>query len=147
MGRPDTLGADLFHNRQYPLIRGAPDTDTSRPELLDPPHCAIIKCMVDFSRITRAICLSIYLSDETIARTVATVHRIEQDLDRWVEGLPEAVRPNVHAPAGAPTSSLRAAKDPQWVKRQKLVLNIRTFCLNCWPLLMFLSNIRKDTIT
>ncbi|KAH6683609.1 hypothetical protein F5X68DRAFT_171820 [Plectosphaerella plurivora] len=144
MGRPDTLGADLFHNRRYPLIRGAPDTDISRPELLDPPHCAIIKCMVDFSRITRSICLSIYLSEDTVSRTVSTVHRIEQDLDRWVEGLPEAVRPKVHAPAGAPTSSLRAAKDPQWVKRQKLVLNIRYHNLR---ILLFGSLLLKSSAT
>ncbi|KAM9877728.1 C6 transcription factor [Verticillium dahliae] len=122
MGRPDTLGADLYHTRPYPLIQGSPDADTNQPELLEPPHCAIIKSMVDFSRLTRTVCLGIYLSDSPVLSTTALAFQIEKDLDRWIESLPEQIRPNISA---GPPSTLKAARDPQWAKRQKLVLTIR----------------------
>ncbi|KAM0276266.1 hypothetical protein ACHAQH_006941 [Verticillium albo-atrum] len=122
MGRPDTLGADLYHNRPYPLIQGSPGVDTSKPELLEPPHCAIIKSMVDFSRLTRTVCLGVYLSDTPVLSTTALALDIEKGLDRWIEGLPDVIRPYIVA---GPSSSLRAARDPQWAKRQRLVLTIR----------------------
>lgn len=125
MGRPDTLGADLYHNRRFPLIVGTPGTETSNPDLLDLPYCAIIKCMVDFSKITRDVCLKIYLADNTVPRTIELANQIEQDLDRWVQSLPEAIRPDSLV---AHSTSLRSAKDPKWMKRQKLVLTIRTCC-------------------
>lgn len=121
MGRPDTLGADLHHNRQFPLIKDTANVTGNDSGLMDPPHCAIIKSMVDFSRITRSICLSIYLQDLSVPRTVALAFQIEEDLDRWVDSLPEAIRPT--SPLGQSTS-LRGAKDAQWVKRQRLVLTI-----------------------
>ncbi|KAG7151694.1 putative transcriptional regulatory protein C3C7.04 like [Verticillium longisporum] len=122
MGRPDTLGADLYHTRPYPFIQGSPNTDASQPELLEPPHCAIIKSMVDFSRLTRTVCLGIYLSDTPVLSTTALAFQIEKDLDRWIESLPEQIRPNISA---GPPSTLKAARDPQWAKRQKLALTIQ----------------------
>ncbi|EEY15972.1 conserved hypothetical protein [Verticillium alfalfae VaMs.102] len=122
MGRPDTLGADLYHTRPYPFIQGSPNADASQPELLEPLHCAIIKSMVDFSRLTRTVCLGIYLSDTPVLSTTALAFQIEKDLDRWIESLPEQIRPNITA---GPPSTLKAARDPQWAKRQKLVLTIR----------------------
>ncbi|AEO63828.1 uncharacterized protein THITE_2010769, partial [Thermothielavioides terrestris NRRL 8126] len=109
MGRPDTLGADPYHNRRFPL--------------LDPTYCAIIKPMVDFARITRKVCLGIYLQDSTTARTVALANQIERELDEWVDGLPGRIRPRTK-PASEP-ETLRSSKEPRWVKRQKLVLLIR----------------------
>jgi hypothetical protein len=119
MGRPDTLGADMYHNQRFPMIRGV---DTGDSDLFEPPHCAIIKNMVDFSRITKQVCLSIYLTEFDLARTLDMALQIEQDLDRWVAGLPLDVRPRLGAIA---TSSLQDARAPRWVKRQRLVLTIR----------------------
>ena len=92
MGRPDTLGADLYHNRSFPLI-GNDNSGSMPDDHYDPPQCAIIKSMVDLSRITRSICLDIYLPETITPRTVALAYRLEQDLDKWVEGLPDAIRP------------------------------------------------------
>jgi hypothetical protein len=82
--------------------------------------------MVDFSRITRTVCLEFYLSYPSEPEANAT--RIEYDLDRWVESLPFNIRPLKNL--GESEGSLKAAKDPQWVKRQKLVLTIRKFPSN-----------------
>ncbi len=126
MGRPDTLGADPYHNRRFPVIKGEgvsdpPDDDS--PDAFDAPYCVMIKPMVDFSRIIRKLCLGIYLQDNTTARAVALAFQIEQELEQWLESLPKTIRPQ-------PTSvnqpeSLKSVKEPQWVKRQKLVLLIR----------------------
>lgn len=120
MGRPDTLGSDLYHNRQFPVT---PDSrDTPSTDLLEPPHCAIIKHMVDFSRITRSVCLGIYLSDLSPPELLTRANQLERDLDGWVDELPETIRPSrtlVHK------SSLGAVRDAQYAKRQRLVLTIR----------------------
>jgi len=129
MGRPDTLGADPYHNRCFPLIRGDGAEHSPHPEptgTLDPPYCVIIKEMVDFSRITRKICLGIYLQDNTLTRTVELAFHIEQDLEHWIGSLPKAIRPQT-GPSTQP-ETLKSVKEPQWVKRQKLVLMIRTSC-------------------
>ncbi|WYZ46655.1 hypothetical protein EsH8_IX_000880 [Colletotrichum jinshuiense] len=121
MGRPDTLGADLYHNRQFPVI-GEADTEYSGSlELVDPPSCAIIKCMVDYSKIIRSICLGIYLPETTVPRTVQLAHQIDQDLQRWAESLPEPIRPTT----SVEPRSLKSIKEAQWMKRQKLVLTMR----------------------
>ncbi|KAK8024710.1 polyketide synthase [Apiospora arundinis] len=123
VGRPDTLGADIYHNRGLPLVTS--ETNDSLPvitSLLEPPHCAIISCMVDLSRITRTICQKLYISNTTDFDTVALATQIDKDLDNWLESLPQAIRPPTQQHQ---SSSLRSAKDPQWVKRQRLVLSIR----------------------
>jgi hypothetical protein len=122
IGRPDTLGADIYHNRTLPLVRG--NLNPSQPDdspLLEPPHCAIISCMVTFSKITRTVCQKIYLSNAALPDIMALSNQIERELDTWLESLPEAIRPQLHQQG----SSLKGARDAQWVKRQRLVLNIR----------------------
>lgn len=121
MGRPDTLGADLYHNRLFPVI-GEADTEYSGSlELVDPPSCAIIKSMVDYSKIIRSICLGIYLPETTVPRTVHLAHQIDQDLQRWAESLPEPIRPTT----SVEPRSLKSVKEAQWMKRQRLVLTMR----------------------
>lgn len=127
IGRPDTLGADLYHNRRYPMVLGDPLAAGTPPELLEPPHCAIIKYMVDLSRITRAICLHIYLSDLSLERAVEIGGQIERDLERWVESLPPALRPLGDSGQKRP---LRAAMEPQYVKKQRLATTVREFAPN-----------------
>lgn len=134
MGRPDTLGADPYHNRRFPLIRGeeaAGVPSAHPPESYDPPYCVIIKPMVEFSRITRKLCLGIYLQDNTTARAVALASQIEEELEQWLESLPKAIRPQPALTSQPET--LKSVKEPQWVKRQKLVLLIRmsSFPVSC----------------
>jgi hypothetical protein len=127
MGRPDTLGADAYHNQMFPTVgfAGGEVTSPAEAEGLEPPYCAIVKAMVDFSRIIRSICLGIYLPEHecTLAKRIATAEKIEGDLEAWTGSLPENIRPSrnlVQRPQG-----LRNAKEPNWVKRQRLVLTIR----------------------
>ncbi|CAH0033315.1 unnamed protein product [Clonostachys rhizophaga] len=122
MGRPDSLGADVYHNRRYPAIRDDPAYSGSPPELLEPPHCAMIKAMVDFARITKSVILGIYLAESTLQQALALARQIEQDLERWLEGLPAQIRPSTSEDEPRP---LKRIKDPQYAKKQRLVLKIR----------------------
>ncbi|OHW97257.1 C6 transcription factor [Colletotrichum incanum] len=140
MGRPDTLGADLYHNRLFPVI-GENDTEYSgSTELVDPPSCAIIKCMVDYSKIIRSICLGIYLPETTVPRTVQLAHQIDQDLQQWAENLPEPIRPTT----SVEPRSLKSVKEAQWMKRQRLVLTMRFLNIR---ILLFGSIILTSTST
>lgn len=50
IGRPDTLGADIYHNRRFPLVRLSTEADvadSANSEMLEPPYCAIIGRMVN----------------------------------------------------------------------------------------------------
>jgi hypothetical protein len=122
MGRPDTLGADLYHNRRFPIIRDDGSDYSDELGDSDSPQCAIIKSMVDLSKITRRICLGIYLPETITPRTVALAYQLEQDLDRWTDSLPEVIRPKYSV---SEPRSLKSVRDPQWAKRQRLVLSIR----------------------
>lgn len=119
MGRPSSLGSDDYHNREFPHTEVA-DLPQGNLELLDPPHCAIIKSMVDFSRITRHVGVKVYLTQNTTARTVELAAQIDGILNDWLASLPEAIR--LH---NSEQSMLSSSKEAIWMKRQKLVLNIR----------------------
>lgn len=136
MGRPDTLGADLYHNHHFPRIKTTNSGDGTSSELYENPCCAIIEHMVHFSKIARSICLSIYLPDTTIQTMVSLVGQIERDLECWAQNLPEAIRVTGSA---SQVPSLRGVKDAQWVKRQRLVLNLSVSNL--------ISRIRKQRLT
>lgn len=122
MGRPDTLGADLYHNREFPTIgeSDAESVTSGGSDLVDPPSCAIIKCMVDYSKVIRRICLDIYLPETTVPRTVTLAHQIDRDLQAWAGSLPEPIQPT----ASAQPPSLKSAREAQWMKRQRLVLTM-----------------------
>ncbi|KAJ3544096.1 hypothetical protein NM208_g3236 [Fusarium decemcellulare] len=122
VGRPDSLGADVYHNRPYPAIKGDPAYCGRSPELMESPSCAMIKAMVDFSRIIKAVILGIYLADSTLEQAIDKSRKIEQDLERWLENLPVEIRPNRNHVQPRP---LKATKDPQYAKKQRLVLKIR----------------------
>lgn len=127
IGRPDTLGADLYHNRRLPLVGMDMTATPANPvdsEMLEPPHCAIIGRMVEFSRITRRICQKLYLSNASISEMISLTNEIEAELNGWLDGLPDAIRPCVQNQLRQ-KSSLSSAKDAIWVKRQRLVLSIR----------------------
>ncbi|KAF7547530.1 hypothetical protein G7Z17_g7683 [Cylindrodendrum hubeiense] len=118
------LSKYLYHNRRLPVTYESLDSCTlpQQPELVEPPHCAIIKYMVDFSRITRALCLGIYLSDLSLPELLARASQLEQDLNRWVDSVPEAIRPSR---TFSRKTSLKSVKDAQYAKRQRLVMTIR----------------------
>lgn len=117
----------MYHNRLFPII-GEAETESSAggSELVDPPSCAIIKCMVDYSKIIRSICLGIYLPETTVPRTVQLAHQIDQDLQRWAEDLPEAIRPTT----SVEPRSLKSVREAQWMKRQRLVLTMHECLLS-----------------
>ncbi|KAI8676283.1 C6 transcription factor [Fusarium sp. Ph1] len=122
MGRPDSLGADVYHNRSLPAIRGDSSCSNTPSELMEPPHCAIIKAMVDFARVTNQVVLRMYLTDSGLEKSIEAARELEQDLDRWLEALPAQIRPQKRQ---VPVRPLRAIKEPQYAKRQRLVLKIR----------------------
>ncbi|KAB5518851.1 fungal-specific transcription factor domain-containing protein [Coniochaeta sp. 2T2.1] len=129
MGRPDTLGADLFHNRPFPVTIHSRDAlAVTEPDydFLEPAHCAILEFMVDFSRIIRRIRHELYVPESPATRnpTLALQYAasIEHELDNWLQNLPEVIRPQRGA---SQQTSLKSAKEPQYVKKQKLVLGIR----------------------
>jgi hypothetical protein len=134
MGRPDTLGADLYHNRRFPVTEVSQsaesrDIELRDIELLDHAHCAIIKCMVDLSRITKSICLRIYLPQVTLAAAIAPARELENQIEQWIAALPEAIRPIVPS---AQDLGLQRARDLQWMKRQRLVLTMSpSYLLRC----------------
>jgi hypothetical protein len=121
MGRPDTLGADLYHNRRFPLIKNGITGSDEPPEMLDPAYCAVIKCAVDLARITKTVCLGLYVSDSPAQKNVALVNQIEQDLDLWFESIPSPIRPSK---TFSNTRTLKAVRDALYVKRQRLAVTI-----------------------
>lgn len=122
MGRPDTLGADIHHNRRFPITENREVVDNSGTcEMLEHPSCSIIRCMVDLARITKDICQNIYLSGVTVPRTVHLAYQIENNLERWAQTLPEEIRPTE---LSGSLPSLSKARDQQWMKRQRLVLSL-----------------------
>lgn len=120
MGRPSSLGSDEYHNRDFPYTEIS-ELPNANVELLDPPHCTIIKSMVDFSRITRHVCIKVYLTQNSLARTVELAQQLDQVLNEWLASLPENTRPS-HT---INQSIVSSSKEAIWMKRQKLVLHIR----------------------
>lgn len=110
---------------QFPLTEFSKPCDLNSP-LLDPPHCAIIQHMVHFSRLTRQVCVEMYLPHNTAARTVELAHKLDESLDAWLLGLPEGIRPKHQSEQ---TPRLGSKKEAIWMKRQKLIVNIRKFHL------------------
>lgn len=121
MGRPSGLGSEEYHNRGFPQTEFNPGVDPSST-LLDPPHCAIIEHMVHFSRLIRQVCIDIYLPQNSAARTVELAQHLDQRFDGWLSRLPEPIRPRLESDR---SSKIGSHKEAMWMKRQKLVLNMR----------------------
>jgi len=144
MGRPDTLGADLYHNRRFPVTEVSQSTEARDLELLDHAHCAIIKCMVDLSRITKSVCLRIYLPQVTLAAAIVPARELENQIEQWIAALPEAIRPIL---SSAQDLGLQRARDLQWMKRQRLVLTMSWSPSYITSILDQLADYVQDTIT
>ncbi|KAK9447913.1 fungal-specific transcription factor domain-containing protein [Limtongia smithiae] len=107
LGRPDTLGFDEYHNRYLP-----------KP---DDTEYAIIPCMVELARITRKVAVTIYHSTAPIQQRLETALAIEKELNCWVANLPLTIRPVL----GDDSMSIGCLREPEWHRRQRLVLSIR----------------------
>jgi hypothetical protein len=111
LGRPDTLGMDEYHNRVLP------ERDDS--------EYSIITWMVDFAQIIRRVSVKVYHSKAPLQDKLQLSLKIEKQLDTWLVGLPQKIRPDVLAER----ESFNSLKDPKWARRQRLVLCIRKFFL------------------
>lgn len=112
LGRPDTLGLDIYHNRTQPP--------------LDDSYFAIIPLMATFGRdIVRRVSAEIYHSPVPVPDNIDTALQIEKQMDKWHSNLPHKMpaTPN----GGRQIGSLM---EPEWRRRQRLVLEIRKPCHN-----------------
>jgi hypothetical protein len=107
VGRPDTLGLDIYHNRRLPEIEST--------------EVAIIPCMVEFGRIMRKVSVEIYHSKVPLQQKLRTAIFIEQEMKEWIVRLPTNIRPDI----SNRETYLGGLKEPNWSRRQRLVLLIR----------------------
>ncbi|KAF2083759.1 hypothetical protein K490DRAFT_50891 [Saccharata proteae CBS 121410] len=107
LGRPDSLGMDEYHNRpMQPITRSEID---------------ILPCMISLSRLTRIICVKVYLNHSALQQKLSSAFQIETELNEWVSGLPDTIRPRV----GSAIEGDTLLNDPAWARVQRLVLQIR----------------------
>ncbi|KAJ5520336.1 transcriptional regulator family: Fungal Specific TF [Penicillium fimorum] len=120
-GRPDTLGMDEYHDRSIP------------PR--DNSEFAIIPWMIDLAQIIRQISVQIYHSRISLQDKLQLALQIEMEMDRWLARLPEMIKPDISG-YGMSRSTLR---DPNWARRQRLVLGIRYYNVRTLLFRPFLS--------
>lgn len=111
LGRPDSLGDEIYHTRSLPAI--------------DESQTAIITCMVDLARIVKKVSTSVYLSSDSISQKVVTAEQIETELERWLSGLPQIIRPPLLNPILDDPGLQR--KVPMWANRQSHTLRFRYY--------------------
>lgn len=109
LGRPDTTGMDVYHNREVPPI--------------DDSEYAIIPIMLQLCRSMRNISTGIYLTKENLAMKLAKALQLEGELDAWFANLPPRLKtedePNILS-QGPPEPEI-------WRKLHRLVLKLRYF--------------------
>ncbi|KAK4947786.1 hypothetical protein LTR10_013294 [Elasticomyces elasticus] len=110
LGRPDCLGADIYHNRAMPLL--VEDNET-----------AVLTPMVDFAKIIRKVSVCVYLTSTPIATRIENANRIETEMDQWLLTLPKAIRPQVNDLS----DNMGIMKDPMWAKKQRHTLKFRYY--------------------
>ena len=108
LGRPDTLGNDMFHNNKIP--------GGNNREL------GIILEGIELSHLMREVSTEIYLSHAPLEERAKSAERIVKKVDKWRQGLREPVR--VQTDKG--TSSLNTLRDTKWAQCQRLTLETRT---------------------
>ncbi len=109
LGRPDSLGPDLYHNRAMPPID---DTGTG-----------IITPMVEFARIVREVSSFVFLPARPISQRIKHADEIEGGMEQWVNSLPDLIRPQLHDLS----DSLGTMTDANWAKKQRHTLQFRYF--------------------
>lgn len=126
LGRPDSLGADVYHNRALPPIT---ENET-----------AIITPMVDFARIVRKVSAYIYMPATDTDRRIDVATELESELDHWVSSLPEVIRPQLDGSA----ENLGLKKDPMWAKKQRHTLRLRYYNVMMVLYRPFIFNVDKS---
>ncbi|KEF58623.1 uncharacterized protein A1O9_06549 [Exophiala aquamarina CBS 119918] len=111
LGRPDSLGLEIYHSRSLPEVDESPT--------------AIIACMVDLAKIVRKVSTSVYLSNDSIAQKFRAAEKIETELDQWISGLPQIIKPEFLEPMGGDTCL--KSKIPMWANRQGHTLGFRFY--------------------
>jgi hypothetical protein len=107
LGRPDKLGLDIYHTRAQPPV--------------DDTCFAIIPLMATFVRdIVRKVSTDIYHTSSPIPDTIDLTLHIEKRMDEWLESLPH--NKSMSKSMGRKVGPLQ---EPEWRRRQRLVLNIR----------------------
>lgn len=109
LGRPDSLGADFYHNCALPPVENN--------------ETAVITPMVDLARIIRKVAGCVYQKEITIDQRMDLASQLAAELDSWTTGLPEAIRPRLDEP----TEDLGVQKDPMWAKKQRHTLRFRYY--------------------
>ncbi|GAB7346321.1 hypothetical protein MBLNU457_5039t1 [Dothideomycetes sp. NU457] len=112
LGRPDSLGTDDYHNQNIPLLDGS-ETD-------------IIAVMLPFARIVRKVSSFIYRSGSSVRDQTSKAFQLREELDEWLTGLPEHLQPRQKDPL----NSMQLMKDPEWARRQRVVLELRYLNVN-----------------
>jgi len=107
LGRPDSLGMDEYHTRPMPPV--------------DDSEIAILTRMIDMSHIMRAVSVAVYLHKIPLAHRLARALQIRSDMIAWIGKLPARIRPSIDGIS----SSGGTLEDPQWVRLQRMVLQIR----------------------
>ncbi|KAK5046894.1 hypothetical protein LTR84_007248 [Exophiala bonariae] len=111
LGRPDSLGDDIYHTRQLPAIDGSPTM--------------LINCMVDLAKIIKKVSYSVYLSGENITQKVMIAGQLETELENWLSALPQIIRPPSLDSMGDETSL--KSNIPAWANRQSHTLRFRYY--------------------
>lgn len=130
LGRPDTLGLDEYHDRPLPP--------------LDDSEFAIIPLMVDFARIVRRIAIGIYHSRMSWQQKLVRAQGLEGELDGWIAGLPERIRPACLSSSSFSTGALAALRQPKWCRQQKIITEIRYHNVRMLLFRPFLSMLTRN---
>jgi len=112
LGRPDSLGTDDYHNQNTPPLDGS-ETD-------------IITVMLPFARIVRKVSSFIYRSGSSVRDQTSKAFQLRAELDEWLASLPERLRPRQKDTLNA----MQLMKDPEWARRQRVVLELRYLNVN-----------------
>ena len=107
LGRPDSLGLDIYHNQ------------TMLP--VDETETAILTAMVDFARLTRRVSMSVYASSQPFAERLEHAMQIQHDIAMWADSLPVSLSPLRKAETRLSTTSA----GPKYAAKQRHTLRFR----------------------
>ncbi|KAM0249718.1 hypothetical protein ACHAQJ_008920 [Trichoderma viride] len=120
LGRPDSLGYDLYHNRPFPLIKHRNDAEKGQ----DGPEVEIIEVLVKLAKITRDISAKLYNYPADMPSKLQYIRETDRKLRSWLASVPQPISPSRH-----PTSSgfLALTRHSQYIMKQRLVLGTKYY--------------------
>jgi hypothetical protein len=114
LGRPDTLGSDIYHNRPLPSATGSP--------------VQMIPSLYSLSNIIQEISAAAYTGPASIEDKLQRSALLEIKLDVWFDSLPEQIKPM----RDSSSSEMLSLKEDYWAKLQMLNLKIRKFNISLY---------------